>query len=265
MVQLQSGLGGARLQSLDPQTPVPRSFIGFSLSSLSGERSQGSDGEAKSSSEGGLANQLSRGPNSDSESYGKETPGPSVTESLRSTPRNHSTSLGLGTPDDQGDIESQFSCRRATHRLSYRGVSTIAKTIEPIQSKNPKEAPRKVKKKILEIEKERKLAVRSKKLADNEAERAAYFSTSGNLRVETANKTVIQKILRESKLALPFVQVYSGQTYGHYQSFICSCEYVFDTRPTTYQLNTDRVLYGVGVLRSTLFTTWYRYTEVQGR
>ena len=159
MVQLRSGLGGTRSQSPDPQPPVPRSFIGFSLSSLSAERSQGSDGEAKSSSEGGLANQLSRGPNSDSESYGEETPVPSVTESLRSTPRNHSTSLGLGTPDDQGDVESQFSCKRATHRLFYRGVSTIAKTIEPIHSKNPKEAPRKVKRKVLEIEEERELAV----------------------------------------------------------------------------------------------------------
>ena len=109
------------------------------------------------------------------------------------------------------------------------------------------------------------MAVWSKKLADIEAEGAASFSTSGNLRLEAANETVIQKILRESKLALPFVEVYSGQTYGHYQSFIRSFEHVFDTRPTNYRLDADRVLYGVRVLRGTPSTTWYRYAEVHGR
>ena len=145
-------------------------------------------------------------------------------------------------PDDQGDVESQFSRRRAPNRLSYRGVSTIAETIELIQGKNPTEALFDVKKKLLEIEEEKKLAVWSKELADIEAERAAGFSTSENLKVEAANKTVIQKILRQSKLALPFVGVYSRQIYGHYQSSIRSYEYVFDTRPTAYQLDADRVL-----------------------
>ena len=144
MVQLRSGLGGVRLQSPDPQLPIPRSSIGFSLLSLSAEPSQGSDGEEESSTEGGLANQLNRGPNKDSQSYGEETPGPSASESLRSTPRNHSRSFGLATSDDQRDVESQLSRRRASHRFSYRGVSTIAETIEPIQSKNPREALRDV-------------------------------------------------------------------------------------------------------------------------
>ncbi len=220
MVQLRSGLGGARLQSPDPQPPVPRSSIGSSLSSLSAEPSQGSDREEESSTEGGLANQLNRGPNRDNESYGEVTPGSSASESLRSTPRNHSRSLGLAASDDQRDIGSQLSRRRALHRHSYQGVSTIAETIEPIESKNPKETLRDVKKKFLEIEEESELAVWSKKLADIEAERAAGFSTSGNLRVEAANETAIKKILRESKLALPFVEVYSRQTYAHYQSFI---------------------------------------------
>lgn len=64
---------------------------------------------------------------------------------------------------------------------------------------------------------------------------------------------------------MPIVEVYSGQTYGHYQSYVRSCEHVFDTRPTTYRLDTARVLYGVGVLRGTPSTTWYRYAEVHGR
>ncbi len=265
MVQLRSGLGGTRLQSPDPQPPAPRSSIVSSLSSLSAGPSQWSDGEEEISTGGGLAIKLSRGPNRDSESYGEETPGPSVSESLRSNSRNHSRSLGLATPDDQRDVESQFSHRRASHYLSYRGVSTIAETIEPIQSKNLREALRDVKKKFLEIEEERELTIWSKKLADIEVERAVSFSTSGNLRLETANETVIQKILREAKFALSFGEVYSRQTYGHYQSFIRSCEHVFDMRPTTYRLDADRVLYRVGVLRSIPSTTWYRYSDVHGR
>lgn len=265
MVQLRSGPGGPNLESPEPQPSVPRSPIDSPLSSLSAERSQGSDGEEESTTEGGLVNQRSRGSNRDSESYREEPPVPSVPELLRSTPRAYSRSFDLGTPDGQGSGESWFSRRGAPHRLSYRGVSTIAETIDPIQSRNPEEALRDLKKKFSELEKERELAVWSKKLADIEAEKAAGFVTSGDPEGEAANETMIQKILRESKLALPFVEVYSGQTYGHYQSYIRSCEHVFDTRPTTYRLDTDRVLYGVGVLRGTPSTTWYRYAEVHGR
>ncbi len=69
--------------------------------------------------------------------------------------------------------DSQFSCRQAPYRPSYRGVSTIAEIIEPIQSKNLREALRDVKKKFFEIEEEKELAAWSKKLADIEAEGAA--------------------------------------------------------------------------------------------
>ncbi len=102
-----------------------------------------------------------------------------------------------------------------------------------IQSKSPRKAIRDVKKKFLEIEEEKKLAIWSKKLTDIKAEEAAGFSTSENPRMEAASETVIQKILQESKLALPFVEVYSWETNSHYQSYIYSCEHVFDTRPTT--------------------------------
>ena len=158
------------------------------MSSLSGKRSQESDGEEKNSTEGGLANSLSRSPKRDNKSYGEETSGLLVSESLRSTPRNHSRSLGQETPDDQGDVESQFSRRQAPYRLSYRSVSTIEETLELIQSKNSREAFCDVKKKFLEIEEKKKLAVWSKKLADIEPERAAGFSTSENPRVEAASK-----------------------------------------------------------------------------
>ena len=97
---------------------------------------------------------------------------------MRSTPRNHGRSLSLRTPDDQRDVESQFSRRRAPHSLSYWGVSSISKTAEPIQSENPKEALCDVKMKFLEIEEEKELAVWSLKLADIQAERAVGFSTS---------------------------------------------------------------------------------------
>ena len=84
--------------------------------------------------------------------------------------------------------------------------------------------------------------------------------------IETSNETVIQKqILQESKLAVPFAKAYSGQTYAHYQSYIRACEHVFDTRPTTYRKEADRVLYGVGALEGIPSITWYRYAEIHGR
>lgn len=56
-----------------------------------------------------------------------------------------------------------------------------------------------------------------------EAEKAAGILTSRNPEVEAENETIAQIIQRESKLALLIVNVYSGQTYGHYQSYIRSC------------------------------------------
>lgn len=75
-----------------------------------------------------------------------------------------------------------------------------------------------------------------------ETEKAAGFVTSKNLEKKAVNKTMIQKILCKSKFALLFVKVYSEQTYGYYQNYICYYDYVFDTRPTIYRLNTDCVL-----------------------
>ena len=61
--------------------------------------------------------------------------------------------------EDQESGESWFSCRRAPYRLLYRGISTIAETIEPIQSKNLRETLHDVKRKFAEIEKEKELAI----------------------------------------------------------------------------------------------------------
>lgn len=58
---------------------------------------------------------------------------------------------------------------------------------------------------------------------------------------------------------------YLEQTYGHYQSYVCSCKHVFDTRPITYWLNIACVLYRVRVLRDTPSTIWYQYTEIYKR
>lgn len=134
-----------------------------------------------------------------------------------------------------------------------------------IEGGTPRQTLLDIKKKFAKLEGKKELAVWLKMLADMEAEKAAGFFTSRNPAVEAENKTIAQKIHRKSKLALPIVKVYSGQTYGHYQSYIRSCEHVFDTRPTTYRTDTAGVLYGVGALRGTRSTTWYRYAEVNGR
>lgn len=91
-----------------------------------------------------------------------------------------------------------------------------------------------MKKKFAKLDKEKKLVVWSKKLIDIEVEKLVKFAIFRNLEVETKNETIDQKIHRKSKLALPIVEIYLEQTYGHYQSYICSYEYVFDTRPTNY-------------------------------
>lgn len=62
-------------------------------------------------------------------------------------------------------------------QLSYWGVSGIAETMPPIQSRNPGQALRDMKKEFSELEEEKELAVWSKKLADMEAEKAAGFFT----------------------------------------------------------------------------------------
>ena len=54
------------------------------------------------------------------------------------------------------------------------------------------------------------MTIWSKILADIEVEKTLSFATSGNPERKTANKTMIQKILRELKLALPIIEVYSG-------------------------------------------------------
>lgn len=81
MVQLQSGQGqrepGESHQNGSDLQP-PRSPTSSSLTSLSAERSQGSVGEAESSAEEEIPDQLNRHSSGDSKSYRAETPRRSV-------------------------------------------------------------------------------------------------------------------------------------------------------------------------------------------
>ena len=71
--------------------------------------------------------------------------------------------------------------------------------------------------------------------------------------------------MQESKLAVPFVKLYLGQNYTQYQNYIRVCKHVFNTRPTTYRKDADRVLYGIGALEGTPSSSWYRHEEKNGR
>lgn len=93
-----------------------------------------------------------------------------------------------------------------------------------------------MRRKLASLEKERELVILTKKVSEIKTEKVAEFpAMRKNPEIETFNETVIQKqILQESKLAVPFAKAYSGQTYAHYQSYICAYEHVFDTKPTIY-------------------------------
>lgn len=193
MVNLRSGLGGAPpTQTPEPQSPRIRSLVESSLSSLSAEVSQRSDGEDGIPAQPGLTNQLSEGSNRDSKTYRKETPGSSVSQLLHLNPRNHEGSTDLGMPGDQRigmstTGEEQFSQKQAPHLLSHRGVSMIAETI---QRETPGEALRNMREKLSRIEEERELAILAKKLLDMEAEKAAGFPMRMS-EVKTTSETVI--------------------------------------------------------------------------
>ena len=73
-----------------------------------------------------------------------------------------------------------------------------------------------MKKKFTKLEEEKELAVWSKKLANMEAEKAIRFSIFRNLEFKAKNEIIAQKIYRQSQRALPIVEVYLRQIYGHY-------------------------------------------------
>ena len=285
MADFQSDRGSVpQVQNPAPSPPFVRSparsrpQTSSALSSLSAEPSKVSEGEENSLIEPGPANVPSEGSGDerskgteDIETYREERSDLSTLHSLRSNPRHH-TRLGPGALGDQRSGSSitlqRGSSRGQTPRpISRQSASSIAQTIGTIQRQNPGEALRDVRRKLAGLEEERELVMLTRKLSEIEAEKAAGFPTIRiSPEIETSNETVIQKqILQESKLAVPFAKAYSGQTYAHYQSYIRACEHVFDTRPTTYRKEADRVLYGIGALEGTASITWYRYAEIHGR
>ncbi len=54
---------------------------------------------------------------------------------------------------------------------------------------------------------------------------------------------------------MTFVKPYSGLNYSQYQTFVRECKQVFQTRPTPYCKEVDKVLYGIGALERTLSAT----------
>ena len=170
MVQLRSSQcqrepGELHQNGFDSQPP--RSPTSSSLTSLSMERYQGSEGEAESSAEEEIPDQLNRHSSGGSESYRAATPCHSLPESSGFNPRRRHTSLtpaaiddhALGKPYDPERRASQTSRRQVSHQLSYRSVSNIAETREPIQGVTVRQALQDMKKKFAKLEKEKELAV----------------------------------------------------------------------------------------------------------
>ncbi len=74
-----------------------------------------------------------------------------------------------------------------------------------------------------------------------------------------------RKIIEESKLPLLSIKLYMGHSYSQLQTYIRGCQYVFNTCPTTYRKDSNRVLYRIGSLKENSVTTWYRREEKLGR
>lgn len=119
--------------------------------------------------------------------------------------------------------------------------------------------------KLSGLKEKRDLAILTTRLSDVEAKKAAGFPIKIS-KVKTSSEAVIRRqILQESKLVLPFVKAYLGQTYAHYQNYVSAYEHVFNTRPTTYRKDADCVLYSIRALKGTPSITWYWYAEGHGR
>lgn len=71
-------------------------------------------------------------------------------------------------------------------------------------------------------------------LIDIKAKKVVAFFTTRNIEVKAKNEKIAWKIHRKSKLALLIVKIYFEQIYNYYQSYICSCKYIFNIRSTIY-------------------------------
>lgn len=157
--------------------------------------------------------------------------------------------------DSSLPTEGSHGTRSTNNRSSRR-------TLEDTENENPGKALQDV------SEEKKQLALLHRKLSELEAEKAAGFPSTNACQTcgETSQESpILQIIIQESRLAIPITKPYSGLNYAQYQSFVIACEHLFSTRPATYREDVDKVLYGIGLLKGTPSTSWYRYQERYGR
>ncbi len=150
--------------------------------------------------------------------------------------------------------------------MPLRSFSRQSRTLGDIRDDNLIKTIQDVGKQVASLEKEKKLALLNRKLAELEAEMAARFPTNvGFVNEKTLEESHICQIINQKlKLTMPFVKPYSSLNYAQYQTFVRLSEHVFRSKPTTYRKEVDKVLYLISALEGTLFTAWYRYKEKFG-
>lgn len=198
-------------------------------------------------------------------------PTPSIGRSNRPKGQGHRKGIS-GAPGAPGDGRSDSSIptegshvtRNRDNRSPRRSFSTLTRTLEDIGNENPDESVQGV------LEEEKELVQLRRKLSDMEAEKAAGFPPTNESHTgagETSEEShhTRRNICQESRMAVPVAKPYSGLNYAQYQSFVRSCEHLFCTRPTTYRRDVHKVLYGIGLLEGSPYTSWYRYEERFGR
>lgn len=70
-----------------------------------------------------------------------------------------------------------------------------------------------------------------------------------------------RQIVRDLKLTVAIVRVYSGVNYAEYQSSIPAYEHVCCMHLIVYQKNLNKVLYGIKDFEKTFFATWFYYKK----
>lgn len=174
--------------------------------------------------------------------------------------------LGDDRRDSSIPTDGSHSTDSGDNRLSRRSFTRLWPTLEDTGTENLGKALQHVRRQVASLEKEKELVLLSRKLSELEAEEVAGFPTNpSDTGGEPFEDLRTRKICQESRLAVPVTKPYSGLNYAQYQGFVIACEHLFDTRPTTYGKDVQKVLYGIGLLDGTPSTTWYRYEERFGR
>ena len=168
-----------------------------------------------------------------------------------------SGALGDNGGSSSTPTEESQSMHNHISQSPCRSFSRLSRTLGGIGDDNPNKIIQDVRRRVASLGKEKELALLNRKLAELQAEKAARFPTNSSLVNEKTlgESHIRQIIIQESKLTVPFVKPYSGLNYAQYQTFVREFEYVFRTRPTTYRKEVDKVLYGIGALEGTPFTT----------